>query len=93
MNIVLTPELKALVERKVASGLYKSASEVIREALRLLEERERIKEERLAALRAEIAKGIEDFEQGRYQTIEGPSFVDQIKAEGREYLASMPKNS
>ncbi len=40
-NVSLTPELEALVDRKVASGRYRSASEVVRAALRLLDERER----------------------------------------------------
>lgn len=38
MNVNLTPQLEALVKQKVASGLYSSASEVVREALRLMEE-------------------------------------------------------
>ena len=40
-NVSLTPELEALVDQKVASGRYRSASEVVRAALRLLDERER----------------------------------------------------
>ncbi len=40
-NVSLTPELEALVDSKVASGRYRSASEVVRAALRLLDERER----------------------------------------------------
>ena len=40
MNVSLTPELEKYVRRKVASGLYNNASELIREALRLLVERE-----------------------------------------------------
>jgi antitoxin ParD1/3/4 len=40
-NVSLTPELEDLVDRKVASGRYRSASEVVRAALRLLDERER----------------------------------------------------
>jgi antitoxin ParD1/3/4 len=41
-NVSLTPELEALVDSKVASGRYRSASEVVRAALRLLDERERL---------------------------------------------------
>jgi len=45
-NVSLTPELEALVDREVASGRYRSASEVVRAALRLLDERERRMERR-----------------------------------------------
>jgi len=41
MNVSLTPELEAMVREKVESGLYTSASEVVREALRLMEEKDR----------------------------------------------------
>ena len=47
MNVSLTPQLEELVQKKVASGLYNSASEVIREALRLLEEQDRLRAMRL----------------------------------------------
>ena len=42
MNVHLTPELETLVQNKVKTGRYNSASEVVREALRLFEERDRI---------------------------------------------------
>ena len=63
MNVSLTPELEQLVQQKVKSGRYLSASEVVREALRLLEERDRIRETRINALRSEIAVGMEQGEQ------------------------------
>jgi antitoxin ParD1/3/4 len=49
-NVSLTPELEALVDSKVASGRYRSASEVVRAALRLLDERERRMERKLQTL-------------------------------------------
>ena len=58
MNISLTPELEKFVNDKVKSGRYHSASEVIREGLRLLEDQEQIREAKLAALREEIHKGL-----------------------------------
>ncbi len=57
MNVSLTPRLANYIREKVDSGLYSSASEVVRDALRLMEQRERYKEEHLAALRAELAGG------------------------------------
>jgi antitoxin ParD1/3/4 len=50
-NVSLTPELEALVDSKVASGRYRSASEVVRAALRLLDERERRMERKLLSVR------------------------------------------
>jgi len=59
MNISLTPQLETLVKNKVESGLYGSASEVMRDALRLLEERDRRQFLRVEELRAEIKKGLD----------------------------------
>jgi antitoxin ParD1/3/4 len=59
MNVSLTPQLEDLVQQKVASGRYGSASEVMREALRLLEERDRVHALRLEELRGEIRKGLD----------------------------------
>lgn len=58
MNVNLTPQLEELVRSKVASGLYTSASEVVREALRLLEEQDRMREAKVAQLRAEVQRGL-----------------------------------
>jgi antitoxin ParD1/3/4 len=62
MNVSLTPELEKWVLSKVESGMYTSASEVIREGLRLLKEQDTLKEIRLAELRREIQQGIDSGE-------------------------------
>jgi antitoxin ParD1/3/4 len=59
MNVSLTPPLEELVRRKVASGMYNSASEVVREALRLLDEQDQFRSVRLEQLRADIREGID----------------------------------
>ena len=59
MNVNLTPQLEALVRQKVESGLYGSASEVVREALRLLEEQDRLRAARLEQLRQEVRAGLD----------------------------------
>jgi antitoxin ParD1/3/4 len=64
MNINLTAELQQLVTDKVSSGKYNSATQVIGEALRLLEERDQIQEKRLAELKAKIQEGIEQLDRG-----------------------------
>ncbi|MDD2989678.1 MAG: type II toxin-antitoxin system ParD family antitoxin [Zoogloea sp.] len=59
MNVNLTPQLEEMVRAKVSSGLYTSASEVVREALRLMEEQDRMREAKLEELRREVRKGLE----------------------------------
>lgn len=60
MNISLTPTLEKFVQDKVASGLYNSVSEVIREALRLLASKETISQERILQLNKDIEEGWND---------------------------------
>jgi antitoxin ParD1/3/4 len=62
MNVSLTPELEKWVQSKVETGMYTSASEVIREGLRLLKEQDALKAIRLAELRQEIQLGIDSGE-------------------------------
>jgi antitoxin ParD1/3/4 len=58
MNVNLTPQLEELVRSKVASGLYTSASEVVREALRLMDEQDRLRSAKLEQLRDDIRVGL-----------------------------------
>jgi antitoxin ParD1/3/4 len=58
MNVNLTPQLEELVRSKVASGLYTSASEVVREALRLMDEQDRLREAKLTQLRSDVRQGL-----------------------------------
>lgn len=59
MNVSLTPELEAMIRQQVDSGRYNSASEVVREALRLLDEHQRAQH-----LRSLLALGLEDERRG-----------------------------
>jgi antitoxin ParD1/3/4 len=59
VSIALTPEMNALVQEAVASGQYASASEVVRDALRFWQNREKVREEALAYTRALIQEGID----------------------------------
>ena len=65
MNVSLTPELETLVMEKVKSGNYNSASEVVREALRLLKEQDELKQIRREELRREVMKGVEEIRSGK----------------------------
>jgi antitoxin ParD1/3/4 len=59
MNVSLTPQLEAMIRERVESGRYNNASEVVREALRLLEERDRTEH-----LRSLLAVGLEQVHRG-----------------------------
>lgn len=64
MNINLTPELEKLVQAKVASGLYNNQSEVVREALRLLAEQDRVRTAHLGRLRVALDEGLLQADRG-----------------------------
>jgi len=64
MNVSLTPDLEKLVHKKVQSGRYTSASEVVREALRLLAERDELREVELQALRTKVERGLDEARRG-----------------------------
>lgn len=82
MNVSLPPELEARVRQRVESGMYGSASEVIREALRLFEAYEQVKTVKLDSLRQDIAKGLGDAKNGRTKEIDFSS----LKQQGRQSL-------
>jgi len=82
LNISLPIELETRVREHVASGLYGSASEVIREALRLFEAYQSVQASSLLALKADIAQGIADAQTGRIKKMDMAS----IKAKGRATL-------
>ncbi len=77
INVSLTPQLEDMIRKKVASGLYNSASEVVREALRLMEEHDRIRAVKLEQLRQDIRDGLNSGEPT-------PWDPEEIKREGRK---------
>jgi antitoxin ParD1/3/4 len=81
MNVSLTPELERLIHRKVESGLYLSASEVVREALRLLEERDRLNALKLDELRKEIQIGIDQADLG--ELVDGAEAFTKLRTKVR----------
>lgn len=82
MNINLTPQLAEMVRAKVSSGLYNSASEVVREALRLMEREDQLRAVTLAQLRQDIQEGLDSGLAGEFDT-------EAIKRRGRERLAAL----
>jgi len=81
MNVSLTPELEQLIHKKVESGLYLSASEVVREALRLLEERDRLNAIKLEELRKEIQIGVDQADRG--ELLDGPEVFTKLRKKVR----------
>ncbi|MBW4090782.1 MAG: type II toxin-antitoxin system ParD family antitoxin [Proteobacteria bacterium] len=76
MDVSLTPELERRIVEKVESGLYTSASEVVRESLRLLFETEALRERRLDRLRGEIQVGIDQLDRG--EAIPGEQVLTEV---------------
>ena len=82
----LTPELEQMVNDRVRSGLYQTASEVVREALRLLKQRDEGRE----ALRVDVRAGLAQIEQGQGRPLSAESAAalgSRIKKRGRARLA------
>ena len=78
MNVSLTPQLETMIQQRVASGRYNNASEVVREALRLLEEREQVEH-----LRSLLAVGLEQARRGEVVAFT-PELMEDISRRAHE---------
>jgi antitoxin ParD1/3/4 len=77
-NINLTEHLNDFVARQVASGRYSNASEIVREALRRLEEQEQERKARLNALRLVAKQGFDEIDQGKGIVLKGKKEINQF---------------
>lgn len=77
MNVSLTPELERRIAEKVESGLYNTASEVVREGLRLLFQADEQRARSLARLRAEIQSGLDQLDRG--EGLDGEAVRQDLK--------------
>ena len=80
VNISLTPELDAFLQSRLASGRYQTTSEVVREALRLLERQETEREEAMKQFKAKLNRGAAQAERG--ELFDG----DEVFAELKEMI-------
>src|SRR5438132_6373878 len=84
-NINLTEHFDHLVERQVSAGRYGNASEIVREALRLLEDQEQERQAKLKALRQAAKQGFDEIDQGKGIVLKGKraikQFVKELEAE------------
>ena len=81
MNVSLPEELAEFVKAKVSSGRYTSSSEVVREALRLLEQQDIRNAEKLRWLQKAWQEGIDSGDAGELD-------VESLKREARQQLAA-----
>lgn len=84
MNVNLTPQLEELVRAKVDSGLYSSASEVVREALRLMDEQDRLRQVKLEELRREVRRGLDS---GPSEPWDAAATKQRARARGKKVAA------
>ncbi len=77
MNVSLTSELEKFIAEKLRDGLYRSASEVVREGLRLLVQQDQIQQETLKGLRRDIQAGLDQLDGG--ETIDGKEAFSEVR--------------
>lgn len=80
MHISLTPELEILIKEKLASGLYDSAGEVVREALRFMKTNEElVYQMKVDRLRSKLAEGESDLLEGRFTELNAEELDDYFQ--------------
>ncbi len=77
VNISITPELDRFLQSRVESGRYQTTSEVVREALRLLERREQERDEALSQLKEKLERGAGQADRG--ELIDGDEVFDELR--------------
>jgi antitoxin ParD1/3/4 len=77
VNISLTPKLGAFLQSRVKSGRYQTASEVVREALRLLQQQEKEREQGLKQLKAKLQSGAAQAERG--ELLDGDQVFEELR--------------
>ncbi len=88
MNVSLTPQLEKFVNKKVGSGRYNSASEVVREALRLLEEHDHLRHAQLAEFRNELDGRLAALDRG--EVVDGPSLRARLRRRSMQRRQKLP---
>ena len=83
MTVTLPAELEELVKAKLLSGQFNSSGEVIREGLRLLEEKDKLRQIKLDRLRKDLSVALEQVDRGEV----APLDIEAIIAEGHQRLA------
>ena len=82
-NVVLSDHQQALVDTLVRSGRYQNASEVLRDGLRMVEQRERVEAAKLASLQKVAQEGLDDLSAGRFTDVADDQLDDYLGHLGR----------
>jgi antitoxin ParD1/3/4 len=82
MNVSLTPQLESFVTAKVGSGRYNSASEVVREALRLLEEHDRARAAQIGEFQQELGRRLASIDRG--ETVNPETTRERLKQKSKD---------
>ena len=85
LNVSLTPELDAFVAQAVKSGLYLSSSEVVREALRDLQERFAVRQLAIDKLNEMVELGCEQIRRG--EVVDGEAAFAELREKSQRYRA------
>ena len=91
-TVVLTEHQEKVIDGLVKSGRYENASEVMREGLRLIEQRENLEAAKLAALQQASQQGFSDLEQGRFVDVPVDGLDDFVRSLGQEAEANLQKS-
>lgn len=94
MNINLGTQWETFIDENIKTGRYLSASELIREGLRLLQEKEQLRQLRLQELRKEVDKGLDALDRGKYTELDENGMkrhLENVKVRGRAQLAKQKK--
>jgi antitoxin ParD1/3/4 len=92
-SVALTPHFEKFTQQLISSGQYNNVSEVVREGLRMVEEREKIKKLKLKRLKEAIKLGEDDIRAGRYVTINSPDELEDLFAALRCTVVARSKRS
>ncbi len=90
-NVVLTDHHEKVIDKLVKSGRYQNASEVLRDGLRLVEQREAREAAKLKILQEAARSGFSDIDSGRYRHLDDDNLEDLIRELGRQASARADK--
>ncbi len=92
-SVALSPRLKTFVREQVEGGLYNNVSEVVRDGLRLLEQRQQEDVAKLVALRRAVAAGVADIDAGLFTVIDADEIAATVAGLGKSAMKRSVRRS